>query len=87
MLVGGVVCLMLGITFLKDWFGNKGMIIAALGMWLLILGFFRGRSRLICPRCQKPLLAIGVDVTHCSKCGAPYFEEAGSDEAGGRSDP
>jgi hypothetical protein len=49
-------------------------VVTALALPILIAGVFIGKNRLVCPKCGKRFLAIGVDARHCHGCGADYFE-------------
>lgn len=54
--------------------GQVGLL-PGLGALLCIIAVFIGKNQLVCPKCGKPMLTIAVDMTHCSKCGASYFDE------------
>ena len=48
---------------------------------LCIVAVFLGKNRLVCPKCGKPMLTVAVEVTHCSACGANYFDNVPEREA------
>jgi len=67
-------------------------LLTALAAPLLVAGVLVGKNRLVCPKCGKRFLAIGVDARHCTGCGADYFDtsperkeassEAGTEQSG-----
>jgi hypothetical protein len=43
---------------------------------LCAIGVIVGMHTLVCAKCGKRLRVIGVEASHCSGCGAPYYEES-----------
>lgn len=75
MLIVGVLLFFLGplVYYYVRPSGRVG-VLPGFGALLCILAVLFGKNRLVFPKCGRPMLTIAVEVTHCSKCGANYFE-------------
>lgn len=57
-------------------FVPEAALILGFAFLLAIVGIYQGSRRVVCPNCGKPILMVGINLSHCSKCGSAFESPA-----------